>query len=736
MADILSRREFRERCVDRDDGKCLVPWCSSRVTADPDGPGEVHHIIERALWDDGGWYAKNGASVCNDHHQYAEENFIPPHAFWRWLDVEPLTPEGMPTNINKWGPDEQRRGETLDTPPHEDLREFHKYPSTRHLLPLYWQSSRGTVEERTGRDDTGLQTVEPFLGVPLAITEKMDGCLPYNQEVITKEQGAVKIGKVVNQKMDVKVLSYNFTTGEKEYRPVVNHFRNGKTDNWLRVEHDGDSQSSRIVVTPNHEMYLSDGSTKLAGELEPGDELASSVAGLSGEQEELVVGSMLGDAHLQYRDNPDDVGEKLRNPFIKEAHSIEQSEYVQWKCEIFGGLVNNTYTRKSVFNEDFEETKKMCFATQTLPSLQKFKDFVADDGGRTLPDWVELSPKSLAVWYCDDGSVLTSDAQRPRAQFATNCFSHCDCEKLIEMLQNFGVNGRVADYGKGPRIEITADGTEALFEEIAPYIPECMSYKVPEEYRVERCEWNGTSSNMEHFEVTEITEAETFSPIKFDIEVEGNHNYFSSQVLVSNSNAMLVKDMDEPVRARNGAQADHESFDLLKQLYWENDVYAELPEHIQVFGEWLYTKHSIHYGCDCNEECEDTAAPLGTLVDGDYGDQAYFQVFGAFDTRYNLWLSWPEVEQVADTLGFPTVPLVRTSGETDYVRFTDEYVLKQGLLGVAEDRVDAGGEGIVVRWQFPYHWGQFDRALGKYVRPNHVKTDDHWTRQDLPANRL
>lgn len=376
MPKLLSRTEFRERCLDRDDGDCLVPWC--RQDAD-----EVHHIIERALWDDGGYYKANGASVCNHHHQYAETNDIPPHAFWRWLDVEPLTPEGIPANVNKWGPGDPQhaepRGKTFNTPPHEDLRDFHKYPSSRHLLPLYWESDRGTVEERTGRDDTGLQTVEPFVGIPLVVTEKMDG-----------------------------------------------------------------------------------------------------------------------------------------------------------------------------------------------------------------------------------------------------------------------------------------------------------------------------------------------------------------------GNTMLVKDREEPVRARNGSQANHESYDLLKQLYWEHDVYSALPEHLQVFGEWLYAKHSIHYGCDCDEACEDVGTPLSLSLDKDYGERAYFQVFGVFDTRYNLWLSWRETKLVARRIGFPTVPVrVKSGGSSDDPMFEDEHTFKHSVLQTAEKTVDEGGEGIVVRSKFPFHYGQFSQRLGKYVRPNHVEEDaEHWSHRPVVPNRL
>lgn len=376
----MSRKSFRQTCVERDGGECIVPWCQSSVTIEPDGAGEVHHIIERELWPNGGYLPRNGVCVCNHHHRMAERDEIPPQAFWRWAGTErPVVPRPGERGQNKTHVhvdekvtllDIDKWGDSFGTPPHAGLRDFHKYPSTRHLLPLYWQSERGTADERTGRDDTGMTSVETLLDIPLVVTVKMDG-----------------------------------------------------------------------------------------------------------------------------------------------------------------------------------------------------------------------------------------------------------------------------------------------------------------------------------------------------------------------SNAMLVKDTDEPVRARNGKDAEHVSFDHLKSEYWDRNVYENLPEHLQVFGENMYAKHSIHYGCPhdgCGGGC-DAAPPVNDI----------FLVFGVFDTRYNLWLSWPETQQVADEIGFPTTPVIygpvfdipsfKGGGQVEQ-QFLD-YMTQQG-----EEAVDEGHEGIIVRSMYPFHYGQFPRKLGKFVRPNHVTTDEHWMFQETVRN--
>ena len=332
----MNRADFRQTVFERDDGQCLVPWCLRNAE-------DAHHIIERAEWDDGGYFPNNGASVCHKHHKAAEKNWIPPQAFWKWDNLDPVTPDEMDHDVNKWG-------EPFETPPWENLRDFHKYPSTRHLPFSYIGDD----------DDTAHKSVDCFLYQPLVVTEKMDG-----------------------------------------------------------------------------------------------------------------------------------------------------------------------------------------------------------------------------------------------------------------------------------------------------------------------------------------------------------------------SNAMLVKDSEEPVRSRRGRKAEHQSFDQLHKLYWEKNVYEKLPEHLQVFGEWLYAKHSIHYGCDgcCDERNQGPALENG-----------YFQVFGVFDTRHNLWLSWFETERWANKLGFDTTRVLLRN-----IHYDNRNQLYEELTTLA-NKLTPESEGFVVRSRYPFHYGQFPQRLGKFVRENHTQTETHWKHQQQTRN--
>ena len=53
--ELLSRDDFRELTFQRDGHRCVL--CGAPAQ-------DAHHIIERRLFPDGGYYLGNGASVC------------------------------------------------------------------------------------------------------------------------------------------------------------------------------------------------------------------------------------------------------------------------------------------------------------------------------------------------------------------------------------------------------------------------------------------------------------------------------------------------------------------------------------------------------------------------------------------------------------------------------------------------------------------------------------------------
>jgi hypothetical protein len=147
--ELLTREDFRSRVFARDFHTCVVPGCMKPAE-------DAHHIIERGLWPDGGYYLENGASLCDlngkGHHMDAEQNLILPQQLRDWIGIDKIA---LPPDwddylqYNKWG----------------DILWTGKHPRTYHF-----PSSPGSSS-----DDKILQTVSQFNGIPLIVSEKMDG---------------------------------------------------------------------------------------------------------------------------------------------------------------------------------------------------------------------------------------------------------------------------------------------------------------------------------------------------------------------------------------------------------------------------------------------------------------------------------------------------------------------------------------------------------------------------------
>ena len=120
---------------------------------------------------------------------------------------------------------------------------------------------------------------------------------------------------------------------------------------------------------------------------------------------------------------------------------------------------------------------------------------------------------------------------------------------------------------------------------------------------------------------------------------------------------------------------------------------------LALYGENLYGIHSITY----------------THL------ETHFYLFGI--QQNNKWLSWEEVEEYAQLLNLPTVPVLAKSTfqEAELEKFIHQTMQNESRLG-------GEIEGVVCRNAQPFLNQDFAQNVLKYVRKNHVKTDEHWTR--------
>lgn len=153
--------------------------------------------------------------------------------------------------------------------------------------------------------------------------------------------------------------------------------------------------------------------------------------------------------------------------------------------------------------------------------------------------------------------------------------------------------------------------------------------------------------------------------------------------------------------ARSMDSKDHPSRHWVKGMApW----YSQQLEKDEAFvGENCFARHSIAYD----------------------NLPSYFLAFGLRNSTH--FLSWSELCLRAYIIKMSVVPMLY-SGPFHlwrHARF-QEYV----------DSLDRESEGYVVRTLGSFPVDEFHLNVAKYVRPNHVQTDEHWMNQPMVVNGL
>ena len=364
------------------------------------------------------------------------------------------------------------------------------------------------------------------------------GCFDYGSRVVLADGSTEMIGKIVNQRLPVEVLSYDPVVGAIVPKRVVNWFDNGKTDQFLRVTVAKPGRNGRagLGCTANHLIRTPNG-WREAGELKVGDRVLEAVPHhLSDFQWEALRGTLMGDGALSSTRN----GHAGR---FRYSHGQKQTSYADWKASLFANLGSSRHVRADgVVTYDFAP----------LPELAPLRQGVYVDKKKIFDDdyLKHLSPLSLALWYMDDAhfAIRSKGLQKRtagltgRAEICVEAMDPATRERLVAYLADtWGVSAKLVTSGarKNAVLIFANDETAKLHALIAPFVHPSMEYKLLPAYR-------GRFAVEPHFTpmryelvalpVTDIhVKPPTRSMHRFDIEVEDSHNYLVDGVVVHNS---------------------------------------------------------------------------------------------------------------------------------------------------------------------------------------------------------
>jgi recombination protein RecA len=367
----------------------------------------------------------------------------------------------------------------------------------------------------------------------------MYGCFSYGTRVTLADGSQEKIGKIVNQRMPVEVLSYDPEVGALVPKKVVNWFDNGVTDQFLQltVARPGGNGRAQLGCTANHQIRTPAG-WREARELQVGDRVLQAVPHyLSEFQWQVILGGLMGDSALSRTRSR----HAARYRF---GHGAKQTGYCDWKASLFANLTCSRWVRAdgAVFHD-----------VQPLPELAELRQAMYIGGKKVLSeDYLKrLTPLSLAIWYMDDGTYIErakglqtrSRQGSGRMEICVEAMEATSRQRLVDYLADtWGIHPRLHHRGAVQKAVLTfsKEETAKFHALIAPFIHPSMDYKLQARFRGQFADEPPVFAPM-RYELMPLPivkvgpKPRTRSMHRFDIEVEGSHNYLTDGVVVHNS---------------------------------------------------------------------------------------------------------------------------------------------------------------------------------------------------------
>ena len=205
---------------------------------------------------------------------------------------------------------------------------------------------------------------------------------------------------------------------------------------------------------------------------------------LSDRQKEIIKGSLIGDGAVHRATNGN------KNCKFYETHSRKQYEYLNWKfLELKNFIPDNALEKISPKKHNsLSNDYKYRLKTILHHELNYFRDYFYPNNFKIIPNDIEITPLSLAVWYFDDGDIHKNNG---RIRLHTEGFDYNSVYNLSNLLnKNFSIENKIleknAKWNNNKKslyyIAINKANAKHLIEIVRPFATEDMIYKckIPE----------------------------------------------------------------------------------------------------------------------------------------------------------------------------------------------------------------------------------------------------------------
>jgi len=195
-------------------------------------------------------------------------------------------------------------------------------------------------------------------------------------------------------------------------------------------------------------------------------------------QMEIIVGSLLGDAHL---DRPK---KETHNSRFQKGQKMAMQEYQQSlhdELQPYSNSLKMYEKNRSLKGKNYVE-QTMLYHTCCHPIFTKLRNQWYVKEKKILPEKLNITPLTLAYWFCDDGYIGKSN----NAFICTHNFSKIEVERLVGLIKkDLKLDTRPVPSRKNKNnqiqyvIYIGSIDYDCFIDIIQPHIPwNCLQYKL------------------------------------------------------------------------------------------------------------------------------------------------------------------------------------------------------------------------------------------------------------------
>lgn len=193
----------------------------------------------------GGYFGPNGRVKAVKLRGVISEGFWQPIKAFKWTGSIDMLVEGY----------------EFDTLNKHKICEKYYTPATKKAMQKKAKKGKTNVK-RVDRSNMHEHYDTPQLrhelnkipvGALLTVTTKLHGCVSYNTIIDTLEHGKMKIGNVVEQKLNVHIKSFDIPNQEIVYSAISDWYKKENHGEWYRITLEDGTQ---IEITGNNPVWL------------------------------------------------------------------------------------------------------------------------------------------------------------------------------------------------------------------------------------------------------------------------------------------------------------------------------------------------------------------------------------------------------------------------------------------------------------------------------------------------